>query len=43
VTLGGMRWKNIKMDMMSLKVNSKCYEGIGMESWEVPRVSKYVE
>jgi hypothetical protein len=34
-----MRWKNMK----SLNANSKWYEGIGMESWEGPRVSKYVE
>jgi hypothetical protein len=42
VTLGGMRWKNMKMEMKSLKVNSKCYEGLGMKYLEFPRVSKYV-
>jgi hypothetical protein len=41
--LGGMRRKNMNMDMKSIKVNSKWYEGIGKESWEGPRASKYVE
>jgi hypothetical protein len=29
VTLGGMRWKRMKMEKMSLKVNSKWYGGLG--------------
>jgi hypothetical protein len=43
VTLGGMRWKTMKMKSMSLEVNSKWYEELGKESKEGPRVAKYVE
>jgi hypothetical protein len=43
VTLGGKRWKMMNMERMSLKFNSKWYEGFGKESWEGPRFSKYVE
>jgi hypothetical protein len=31
------------MEMKSLEVKYKWYEGLGMKSWEGPRVSKYVE
>jgi hypothetical protein len=43
VNLAGMRWKKMKIEMKSLKVNSKWYENLGMDSWEGPRVAKYVE
>jgi hypothetical protein len=42
VTLGGMRWRCIEMELDPLEVNYKWIEMCGMNSWEVPRVSKYV-
>ena len=38
-----MRWKNMKMERISLEVKYKWYEGLENESWEGPRVSKYLE
>jgi len=43
VTLWGMRWRWIEMEVEPLKVNSKWSERCAMKSWEGPRVSKYVE
>jgi hypothetical protein len=40
VTLGGNEMENDKYEWMSLEVNSKWYEELGKESWEVSRVSK---
>jgi hypothetical protein len=33
----------MKMEIKSLEVKSKWYGGLGMKSWEDPRVAKYVE
>jgi hypothetical protein len=43
VTLGGMRWIWIEMEVKPLEVKFKWSEMCGMKSWEVPRVSEYVE
>jgi hypothetical protein len=33
----------MNMEMKSLEVNCKWYEGLEKKSWEGPRVAKYVE
>jgi hypothetical protein len=43
MTLRGIRWRKMKMEMKSLEVKSKWYEALGMKSWEGPRVIKCVE
>jgi hypothetical protein len=38
-----MRWIWIDMEVDPLEVNSKWIEMCGMNSWEGPRIAKYVE
>jgi hypothetical protein len=43
VILGGMIWRWIEMGVEPLEVKYKWSEMCGMNSWEGPRVAKYVE